>query len=164
MATRIILERGDEALGKVCRPVTQFDERLHQLIDDMRETLELANGYGLAAPQVGILRRVVLVTGSDGKVIELVNPELIAVEGEQEGFEGCLSVPGLYGWVKRPYKARVRAQDRNGKTFEAEDVGMSARCFCHEIEHLDGHLFTEHVEGKLYTEEELDELARKQEG
>lgn len=156
MATRQIIERGDETLGKVCRPVTNFDERLHQLLDDMRETLELAHGYGLAAPQVGILRRVCLVTGSDDKIIELVNPELVETSGEQGGYEGCLSVPGLYGWVKRPAKAKVRAQDRNGNFFEVEDEGMTARCFCHEIEHLDGHLFTEHVEGKLYTEAELD--------
>lgn len=156
MATRQIIERGDETLGKVCRPVTSFDARLHQLIDDMRETLELAHGYGLAAPQVGILRRVCLVTGSDDEIIELVNPELIETSGEQGGYEGCLSVPGLYGWVKRPAKAKVRAQDRNGNFFEVEDEGMTARCFCHELEHLDGHLFTEHVEGKLYTESELD--------
>lgn len=156
MATRQIIERGDETLGKVCRPVTSFDARLHQLLDDMRETLELAHGYGLAAPQVGILRRVCLVTGSDDAVIELVNPQLVETSGEQGGYEGCLSVPGLYGWVKRPAKAKVRAQDRHGNFFEVEDEGMTARCFCHEIEHLDGHLFTEHVEGKLYTEAELD--------
>ncbi len=156
MATRKIIQRGDETLGKVCRPVTVFDGRLHDLIDDMRETLEQAQGYGLAAPQVGILRRVCLVMGSDGELIELVNPEILETSGEQEGYEGCLSVPGLYGWVKRPSWAKVRAQDRNGNTFEVEDVDMSARCFCHEIDHLDGHLFTEHVIGGLYTEAELD--------
>ena len=164
MATRKIIERGDETLGKVCRPVTSFDQRLHDLIDDMRETLDLANGYGLAAPQVGILRRVCLVMGSDGKVIELVNPEILETAGEQEGFEGCLSVPGLYGWVKRPSWARVRAQDRDGKFFEVEDVDMTARCFCHEIEHLDGHLFTERaLDGKLYTEAEIDAMQESQE-
>ncbi len=156
MATRKIIEQGDDTLTKVCRPVTNFDQRLHELIDDMRETLEQANGYGLAAPQVGILRRVCLVMGSDGHLIELVNPEILETSGEQEGYEGCLSVPGMYGWVKRPRWAKVRAQDRNGKTFEVEDVDMSARCFCHEIDHLDGHLFTEHVIGGLYTEAELD--------
>lgn len=165
MGTRKIIERGDETLGKVCRPVTNFDERLHQLLDDMRETLKAANGYGLAAPQVGILRRVCLVTTSRDEVLELINPELIETEGEQGGYEGCLSVPGLYGWVQRPYRAKVRAQDRNGNVFEAEDVEMSARCFCHELEHLDGHLFTERVEGKLYTPEELEEMeAREQQG
>ncbi len=165
MATRKIIERGDEALGKVCRPVTDFDARLHDLLDDMRETLALANGYGLAAPQVGILRRVCLVMGSDGQVMELVNPEIVETSGEQEGFEGCLSVPGLYGWVKRPQRVKVRAQDRNGKVFEAEDVDMSARCFCHEIEHLDGHLFTERaLDGKLYTEAEIDAMQEQEDG
>lgn len=158
MATRKIIERGDETLGKVCRPVTNFDARLAELLDDMQETLALAHGYGLAAPQVGILRRVCLVTASDGRVLELVNPEILETAGEQEGYEGCLSVPGLYGWVKRPNWAKVRAQDRNGNFFEVEDVDMSARCFCHEIEHLDGHLFTERVIGPLYTEKELDAL------
>lgn len=165
MATRKIIERGDEALGKVCRPVTSFDTRLHDLLDDMQETLALANGYGLAAPQVGILRRVCLVMGSDGQVMELVNPEIVETSGEQEGFEGCLSVPGLYGWVKRPQRVKVRAQDRNGKVFEAEDVDMSARCFCHEIEHLDGHLFTERaLDGKLYTEAEIDAMQEREDG
>lgn len=158
MAMRTIIEQGDEALAKRCHPVTNFDERLWELLDDMHDTLEEAHGYGLAAPQVGILRRVCLVTASDGHIIELINPEILETAGEQEGYEGCLSVPGLYGWVKRPDWAKVRAQDRNGTFFEAEDVGMSARCFCHEIEHLDGHLFTERVQGRLYTEEELDAI------
>lgn len=162
MGVRKIIERGDAVLGKKSHPVTNFDQRLHDLIDDMRETLERAQGYGLAAPQVGILRRVVLVTNSEGQVLELVNPEIIATDGEQEGFEGCLSVPGLYGWVRRPYYAKVRAQDRDGKTFEVEDVEMAARCFCHEIEHLDGHLFTERVEGDLYTEDELRAMEEEQ--
>lgn len=158
MAFRTIVEQGDEALEKRCHPITNFDERLWELLDDMRDTLEEAHGYGLAAPQVGILRRVCLVTASDGQVIELVNPEILETAGEQEGYEGCLSVPGLYGWVKRPEWTKVRAQDRNGSFFEVEDVGMSARCFCHEIEHLDGQLFTERVIGRLYTEEELDAM------
>lgn len=158
MAIRKIIEQGDEALAKRCHPVTNFDEKLWELLDDMRDTLDEAHGYGLAAPQVGILRRVCLVTASDGHIIELVNPEILETSGEQEGYEGCLSVPGLYGWVKRPDRAKVRAQDRKGRFFEAEDVGMSARCFCHEIEHLDGHLFTERVMGRLYTEEELDAI------
>lgn len=163
MAVRKIVEQGDEALSKRCHPVTNFDARLWELLDDMQETLKAAHGYGLAAPQVGILRRVCLVTASDGHVIELVNPEILETAGEQEGYEGCLSVPGLYGWVKRPDWARVRAQDRHGSFFEAEDVGMSARCFCHEVEHLDGHLFTEHVMGRLYTEEELDAIQAAEE-
>ena len=157
MALRTILTDGDPALHKVCRPVTQFDEKLHDLLDDMKETLAQANGAGLAAPQVGILRRAVIVVDANDEMLELVNPEIIAREGEQEGFEGCLSVPGRWGVVKRPMKAKVRAQDRNGNFFEVEGEEIVARCFCHEIDHLDGHLFTE-LAGRLYTNEELEEM------
>ena len=162
MALRTILTDQDPALHKVCRPVTNFDARLHDLLDDLKETLAHANGAGLAAPQVGILRRVVVVVDANEEMLELVNPELIAQEGEQDGFEGCLSVPGRWGIVKRPMKARVRAQDRNGDFFEVEGEEIVARCFCHEIEHLDGHIFTEHCD-RLYTNEELDELLQAQE-
>ena len=155
MALRTILTDGDPALHKVCRPVTQFDGRLHDLLDDLKETL--AHGAGLAAPQVGILRRAVIVVDADDQMLELVNPEIIGREGEQEGFEGCLSVPGRWGVVKRPMKAKVRAQDRNGNFFEVEGEEIVARCFCHEIDHLDGHLFTE-LSDRLYTNDELDEL------
>ena len=157
MALRTILTDGDPALHKVCRPVTQLDEKLHDLLDDLKETLAQANGAGLAAPQVGILRRAVIVVDTNDEMLELVNPEIISREGEQEGFEGCLSVPGRWGVVKRPMKAKVRAQDRNGNFFEVEGEEIVARCFCHEIDHLDGHLFTE-LAGRLYTNEELDEL------
>lgn len=157
MALRTILTDGDPALHKACRPVTQFDEKLHDLLDDLKETLAHANGAGLAAPQVGILRRAVIVVDANDQMLELVNPEIIEREGEQEGFEGCLSVPGRWGVVKRPMKAKVRAQDRNGNFFEVEGEKIVARCFCHEIDHLDGHLFTE-LAGRLYTNEELDEL------
>ena len=157
MALRTILTDGDPALHKVCRPVTQFDQKLHDLLDDLKETLAQANGAGLAAPQVGILRRAVIVVDANDQMLELVNPEIISREGEQEGFEGCLSVPGRWGVVKRPMKARVRAQDRYGNFFEAEGEEIVARCFCHEIDHLDGHLFTE-LAGRLYTTEELEEL------
>ena len=157
MALRTILTDGDPALHKACRPVTQFDEKLHDLLDDLKETLAHANGAGLAAPQVGILRRAVIVVDANDQMLELINPEIIAQEGEQEGFEGCLSVPGRWGVVKRPMKAKVRAQDRNGNFFEVEGEEIVARCFCHEIDHLDGHLFTE-LAGRLYTNEELDEL------
>ncbi|MCI7472578.1 MAG: peptide deformylase [Clostridiales bacterium] len=157
MALRTILTDGDPALHKACRPVTQFDEKLHDLLDDMKETLAQANGAGLAAPQVGILRRAVIVVDANDQMLELVNPEIIAREGEQEGFEGCLSVPGRWGVVKRPMKAKVRAQDRNGNFFEVEGEEIVARCFCHELDHLDGHLFTE-LAGRLYTSEELEEL------
>ena len=162
MALRTILTDQDPALHKACRPVTNFDARLHDLLDDLKETLTHANGAGLAAPQVGILRRVVVVVDANEEMLELVNPELIAQEGEQDGFEGCLSVPGRWGIVKRPMKARVRAQDRNGDFFEVEGEEIVARCFCHEIEHLDGHIFTEHCD-RLYTNEELDELLQAQE-
>ena len=162
MALRTILTDNDPALHKVCRPVTNFDGRLHDLIDDQKETLANANGAGLAAPQVGILRRVVIVVDEQENMLELVNPEIIAQEGEQEGFEGCLSVPGRWGIVKRPQKAKVRAQDRNGNFFEVEGEDIVARCFCHELEHLDGHLFTEHTD-RLYTNEELDEMLQAQE-
>ena len=162
MALRKIVLQGDESLTKVCRPVTDFNSRLHTLLDDMKETLLDSGGVGLAAPQVGILRRVCVVLNEDDEVIELINPEIIYTEGEQTGLEGCLSVPGKYGIVTRPEVVRVRAQDRNGDFFEVEDSDLTARCFCHEIEHLDGHLFVEHTD-HLMTEEELEEFIRRQE-
>lgn len=162
MALRKIVLQGDECLTKVCRPVTDFNGRLHTLLDDMTDTLLDSGGVGLAAPQVGILRRVCVVLNEDDEVIELVNPEIIFTDGEQTGLEGCLSVPGKYGVVTRPEVVRVRAQDRNGDFFEVEDSDLTARCFCHEIEHLDGHLFTEHTD-RLMTEEELQEFIRQQE-
>ncbi len=162
MALRKIVLQGDECLTKVCRPVTDFNSRLHTLLDDMTDTLLDSGGVGLAAPQVGILRRVCVVLNEDDEVIELVNPEIIFTDGEQTGLEGCLSVPGKYGVVTRPEVVRVRAQDRNGDFFELEDSDLTARCFCHEIEHLDGHLFIEHTD-RLMTEEELQEFIRQQE-
>ena len=162
MALRKIVLQGDECLKKKCRTVTDFNARLHTLLDDMAETLAESGGVGLAAPQVGILRRVCVVLNEDDELIELINPEIIASEGEQTGLEGCLSVPGKYGVVTRPYIVRVRAQDRDGTYFEVEDEGLTARCFCHEIEHLDGHLFVEHTD-HLLTDEELQEYLRKQE-
>lgn len=162
MALRKIVLQGDECLTKVCRPVTDFNSRLHTLLDDMTDTLLDSGGVGLAAPQVGILRRVCVVLNEDDEVIELVNPEIIFTDGEQTGLEGCLSVPGKYGVVTRPEVVRVRAQDRNGDFYEVEDSDLTARCFCHEIEHLDGHLFIEHTD-RLMTEEELQEFIRQQE-
>ncbi len=163
MAIREILTDRDPALHKKCHPVTQFDEKLADLLDDLKETLAAANGAGLAAPQIGILRRAVVVVDRNDQMLELVNPEIIAQEGKQDGLEGCLSVPGRWGYVLRPEKARVRAQDRTGKWFEADGEGVVARCFCHEIEHLDGHVFTEHVD-RIYTTEELDELMEQEQG
>ena len=162
MAIRTILTDEDPALHKKCHPVTKFDEKLGRLLDDMKETLAHANGAGLAAPQIGILRCAVIVVDGNDQMLELVNPEIIETEGEQEGFEGCLSVPGRWGVVKRPMKAKVKAQDRHGNWFEAEGEEIVARCFCHELEHLDGHLFTERAP-KLYTNEELDKLMEEQE-
>ena len=154
MGLRKILTDKEPALHKVCKPVEKFDWKLHKLLDDMKETLAEANGVGLAAPQVGILRRVVIVDTGDG-ILELINPELIETDGEQVGAEGCLSVPGRYGLVKRPYTAKVRAQDRDGNWFEAEGEELIGRCFCHELDHLDGILYTQ-VMDRFLTEEELE--------
>ena len=153
MALRNILTDKESALHKVCKPVVNFDSKLHRLLDDMHDTLIESGGVGLAAPQVGILRRVVLVdTGEE--ILELINPTSVETDGEQVGAEGCLSVPGKYGLVKRPYYAKVRAQDRDGNWYEAEGEELTARCFCHELDHLDGILYTQLMERYL-TEEEL---------
>ena len=153
MALRKILTDAESALHKTCKPVENFDKKLHTLLDDMRDTLIESGGVGLAAPQVGILRRVVLVdTGEE--ILELINPTLVETDGMQEGPEGCLSVPGKYGLVKRPYYAKVRAQDRYGDWYEAEGEELIARCFCHELDHLDGIIYTEIMERYL-TDEEL---------
>ena len=153
MGLRKILTDKDPALHKVCKPVVNFDHKLHKLLDDMAETLEEAQGVGLAAPQIGILRRVVIVdTGEE--ILELVNPVMLETDGEQVGPEGCLSVPGKYGLVKRPYYAKVRAQDRFGDWYEVEGEELIGRCFCHELDHLDGIVYTEVME-RFLTEEEL---------
>ena len=156
MGLRKILTDKEPALHKVCKPVTAFDGKLHKLLDDMQETLIDSNGVGLAAPQVGILRRIFLVdVGLDGnEIIEFINPEILETDGEQEGPEGCLSVPGKYGLVKRPYWVKVRAQDRYGDWFEAEGEELIGRCFCHENDHLDGIVYTQVME-RFLTEEEL---------
>ena len=156
MGLRKILTDKDPALHKVCKPVTAFDSKLHKLLDDMAETLVDSGGVGLAAPQVGILRRVFLVDVGveENEIVEFINPEILETEGEQEGPEGCLSVPGKYGLVKRPYRVKVRAQDRDGDWFEAEGEELIGRCFCHENDHLDGIVYTEVME-RFLTEEEL---------
>ena len=161
MALRRIVEQGDECLEKVCRPVKDFNRRLHILLDDMAETLREANGAGLAAPQVGVLRRVCIVMHENEEIIELINPVIVSQEGEQTGLEGCLSVPGKWGVVTRPNRVKVQAQDRNGVLFVREGEGLTARAFCHEIEHLDGHLFVEHVDHFL-SEQELEEFLEKE--
>ena len=160
MALRNIVQEGDSVLRRHCRPVTDFNQRLHTLLDDMRETLLDSQGVGLAGPQVGVARRVALVLDTsreelppEQQIVELVNPEIIASSGEQDGPEGCLSVPGVYGMVQRPMKVTVRAQDRSGQTFEMTGEGLTARAFCHEIAHLDGQLFTD-IASHILTEEE----------
>ena len=156
MGIRKILTAEDTALHKVCKPVVNFDKRLWSLLDDMRETLIESGGVGLAAPQVGILRRVFLVDigEEENEIVEFINPEILETDGEQVGPEGCLSVPGKYGLVKRPYYVKVRAQDRNGNWFEAEGEELIGRCFCHENDHLDGVIYTE-VMDRFLTDEEL---------
>lgn len=166
MALRYIVQVGDSVLTKKCRQITDFNNRLHVLIDDMRETLLDSDGVGLAAPQVGILRRVVLVMDTnleekspEEQIIELVNPVIVSQEGEQTGTEGCLSNPGKYGIVTRPETVTVQAQDRFGNPFEVTGTGLTARAFCHEIDHLEGRMFMDVAE-RMLTDEELEALAQ----
>ena len=157
MGLRRIHTDKEPALHKVCKNVTSFDWRLRKLLDDMRDTLIDSNGVGLAAPQIGIIRRVVLVINDEDEIMELINPEILEQSGEQEGFEGCLSVPGMSGVVVRPNYVKIKAQDRFGNWYEADGTGLTARCFCHELAHLDGHLYTELCD-RLYTNEELQQM------
>lgn len=145
MAKLQIRKVGDEALRKTCRPVEEINLRVHMLLDDMLETMHAANGVGLAAPQVGILRRIAVVEVEEGQVYELINPKIIAFAGEQEGAEGCLSVPGRYGLVKRPQHVTVRATNRKGEEYEITAHDFLARALCHEIDHLDGTLYIDKV-------------------
>ena len=171
MALRNIVEKGDPVLLKHCRPVTQFNEKLHVLLDDMRETLTKADGVGLAAPQVGILRRVVLVletnvpTRADEYMLELINPEIVSESGAQEGPEGCLSLPGKAGTVTRPNYVRVKAYDENMEEYELEGTELLARTICHELDHLEGHMYTELVVGDIhevsYEDEDQAEQAKQ---
>ena len=155
---KTILQKDDPALHKVCHPITKFDAKLAGLLGDMTDTLKQSGGLGLAAPQIGILRRVCVVLDEDETTyLELINPEILSQEGEQEGFEGCLSLAGMYGIVKRPMKVKIKAQDRTGAVVEYEREGITARCFCHEIEHLDGHMYYEHAD-RLFTEDEVDKV------
>ena len=141
MAKLKIRTEGDEALRKVCRPVDKITPKVLTLLDDMVDTMRHADGVGLAAPQVGILRRIVVIETEPGNVIELINPKIIAFAGEQEGAEGCLSVPGKAGTVKRPMHVTVRALNRHGEEFEISGSELLARAFCHELDHLDGKLY-----------------------
>lgn len=154
MALRDIVKEGDRTLSKKCRPIEKFDEKLATLLDDMIETLKVADGVGLAAPQVGILRRVCIVDiGDEDGVIELVNPKIIAYSGKQTGAEGCLSCPNQYGIVERPMYVTVKAQDRNGNEFTIKGEALKARAFCHEIDHLDGIIFKNKAERMLRPDE-----------
>lgn len=155
MAKLQIRKVGDDVLRKVCRPVEEITPRILTLLDDMIETMRAANGVGLAAPQVGILRRIAVVETEPGEVFELINPKIIATAGEEEGAEGCLSVPGRYGLVKRPLHVTVRAMNREGEEFEITVHDFQARAFCHEIDHLDGHLYIDKVT-RMLSKEELD--------
>ena len=161
MGIRKILKKGDISLKKKSRPITEYNARLQILLNDMRDTLAEANGVGLAAPQVGVLRRVVIVadiSGEEPVIYELVNPEILSEEGEQIGPEGCLSLPNIWGIVTRPEKVRVRAFDRNGQEFELEAEGLLARACCHEIDHLNGILF-DSLADRFLSDEEIEKMS-----
>ena len=153
MAKRKIVQYGDETLRRVCRPVDKITPAVLTLLDDMVETMRAADGVGLAAPQVGILRRIVVIETEPGQVIELINPKIIATAGEQEGSEGCLSLPGQFGIVRRPKHVTVRAMNRHGETFEMSGSDLLARAFCHELDHLDGKVFIDRAEYMLEDDE-----------
>ncbi len=153
MAKLNIVKDGDPVLRKVCREVETVTPRIRTLLDDMLETMRDANGVGLAAPQVGVLRRIVVIEVEEGEVIELINPRIIAYAGTQEGGEGCLSVPGRWGEVTRPKHVTVRALDRYGKEFDISGSDLLARCFCHELDHLEGVLFTDKASRMLDPDE-----------
>ena len=149
MAVRNIVKEGDDVLRKVCRPVTDFHEKIGSLLDDMAETMYQADGVGLAAPQVGILRRIVVIDVGDGPLV-MVNPQIIREEGSQTGDEGWLSVPGKAGQVTRPNEVTVRFMDEEGEYYELDGTELLARAICHECEHLDGKLYIDIVEGPLH--------------
>lgn len=159
MAVRPIIYDPDPILYKKCHPVTKFDKKLGNILTDMTQTMIHANGVGLAGPQIGYMRRVcvVLDTLDNDKIIEMINPEVVETEGEQTGSEGCLSFPNKFGMVTRPRIVTVRAQDRNGEWFTVQSHDLTARAFLHEIDHLDGHVFTEKVTEYINMDEEEDE-------
>lgn len=161
MAIRNIVRVGDDVLAKECRRVEIFDNKLRQLLDDMQDTLYEANGAGLAAPQVGVLRQVCVIDVGDG-LVELINPEIVHVEGEQSGAEGCLSLPDEWGMVSRPQRVTVKAQNRKGKWFETIGEDLFARCICHEVDHLHGIVFTDKA-SRMLTPEEIEQMQKEQE-
>ena len=157
MAKRNIVKDGDEVLRKKCRDVTIFDDKLWVLLDDMYETMQAANGVGLAAPQVGILRRVVVIdVGDENGKIELINPVIVSMKGKSRDVEGCLSAPDIWGYVVRPEKVKVKAQNRTGKEIEIEGEGLLARALCHEVDHLSGIMFLDKVD-EFVPREQLEE-------
>ena len=157
MAILNIVKLGDDVLRKKCRPVPEITPRIITLLDDMIETLHDADGCGLAAPQVGVLRRICIVETEPGEIWEMINPEIIAVDGEQNELEGCLSVPGRWGITKRPETVTVRATDRNGNEYTVTGTGLKARAFCHEIDHLDGKIFVDNAV-RMLTKKEVEEM------
>lgn len=161
MATRIIVKRGDEVLTKVCRPIEVFDKKLHNLLDDMAHTMYKANGVGLAGPQVGMLRRLFVVDIGEG-LIEVINPEIVDAQGEQENVEGCLSCPGIMALTHRPERLTIKAQDRYGKEFILEAEGFLAQALSHEYDHLDGKTIYE-TAVRMLTKEEYEQLLEEQE-
>ncbi len=161
MAIRNIVRVGDDVLAKECRRVEIFDNKLRQLLDDMQDTLYEANGAGLAAPQVGVLRQICVIDVGDG-LVELINPEIVHVEGEQSGAEGCLSLPDEWGMVSRPQRVTVKAQNRKGKWFETTGEDLFARCICHEVDHLHGIVFTDKA-SRMLTPEEIEQMQKEQE-
>ena len=160
MALLNIIDESDDTLRKVSRPVTEITPRILMLLDDMAETLHKANGAGLAAVQVGVLRRVVLVEAEPGQLYELINPRIVEKEGEQEEVEGCLSLPGQWGYTRRPAKVTVEAMNRNGETVRYTGEGLLARAFCHEIDHLDGVLFKDNSPHML-NKKEIEEYFKE---
>ena len=165
MALRLIRELGDPVLGKKAKAVKEMTPKLSQLIEDMKETMYDSDGVGLAAPQVGMLKRIVVIDVSEeqDQPIVMINPEIVEQDGEQTGWEGCLSVPGKSGQVTRPNHVIAKALDENMQEFTVEGEGLLARAICHELDHLEGHMYVELVEGRLYTNEELDEMAAREE-
>jgi peptide deformylase len=159
MAKRKIVQYGDETLRRVCRPVDKITLRTKILLDDMLETMRKADGVGLAAPQVGILRRIVVIEVEEGEVLELINPEIVEMSGEVAGVEGCLSVPGKQGIVTRPSYVKVKALNRKGEEYVLEGTELLARAICHETDHLDGHLYVDFAEYMYEPEEEEERVS-----
>ncbi len=165
MSLRTIRELGDPVLAKRAKEIKEITPKISKLIEDMKETMYEADGVGLAAPQVGMLKRLVVidVSAEQDQPLVMINPQILESDGEQTGWEGCLSVPGKTGQVTRPMHVVAKAFNENMEEYTIEGEGLLARAICHELDHLDGHMYVELVEGKLYTNEELDELMAQEE-